>query len=182
MIALTERLTRVWRQGALVAVGFFLTLTNVCAQVPSQQARDLADDPLTERRLQAISADLRCLVCQNESLAASNADLAVDLRREIRSMIQANQSDQQIMDFLVTRYGDFVLYKPPFKPLTWVLWIGPGVLGLLGLFVLFRHTRQTRAMAGAPESTSSTLSDQDIEQANRLLGVADNETPPTGRS
>ena len=85
----------------------------------------LAQDPVVEQRLLLISEELRCLVCQNESLAGSRADLAVDLRREIRTLITDGKSDQDIMDFMVSRYGDFVRYRPPFKPVTWLLWLGP---------------------------------------------------------
>ena len=88
------------------------------------EAAPLAQDPVVEARLVHISQELRCLVCQNESLSSSRAELADDLRREVRDLIVANKSDQEIKDFLVSRYGDFVLYRPEVKPLTWVLWFG----------------------------------------------------------
>lgn len=136
----------------------------------AQEAQPLAQDPVVEKRLMAISAELRCLVCQNESLAASNADLAVDLRREIRTMIKADRSDQQILDFLVERYGDFVRYRPPFKPLTWALWLGPLVLALSGAFILFRRTR--RPVPASKDMTDSpTLNPEQIAKANALLGI-----------
>jgi cytochrome c-type biogenesis protein CcmH len=107
-----------------------------------EEARPLADDPLTEKRLQAISGELRCLVCQNETLAASQADLAKDLREEIRGMIRAGRSDQEIMDFMVNRYGDFVRYRPPLKPTTLLLWGGPLVLFIVGLLALRANLRR----------------------------------------
>jgi cytochrome c-type biogenesis protein CcmH len=144
--------------GALVFVG----------TARSQEAQPLAQDPLVEKRLMAISSELRCLVCQNESLAASNADLAVDLRREIRTMIKADRSDQQILDFLVDRYGDFVRYRPPFKPLTWALWLGPFVLFVLGAAILYRRTRRP-TQATEPAGNTPDLSPEQIAKANALL-------------
>jgi len=104
----------------------------------------VADDPATEQRLRKLSQELRCLVCQNETLADSRADLAEDLRREIREQIKAGKSDQEVIAFLTQRYGDFVLYRPPLKPTTYFLWFGPFVLMVIGLAVLFRYVRQRR--------------------------------------
>ena len=121
---------------------WMLALAAMAAQ--AKEAAPLAADPVVEQRLIGIAGDLRCLVCQNESLAGSHADLAKDLRREIREMIRQGKSDQEIMDFLVNRYGDFVRYRPPFKPTTWLLWGGPfvfGVAGLIGLVVFLRRRR-----------------------------------------
>src|SRR5579863_3223349 len=107
-----------------------LALAAVLLALPAaaRDAAPLAVDEVVEQRMVAITGELRCLVCQNESLAASRADLAQDLRREIRTMIKAGKSDQEIMDFMVGRYGDFVRYRPPLKPVTWLLWLGPFVL------------------------------------------------------
>lgn len=110
--------------------------------VLAKEAAYLAQDPVVEKRLIAISEEMRCLVCQNESLAGSNADLAQDLRRELREMIKDGKSDAQIKDFMVTRYGDFVLYRPPFKPLTWMLWIGPFFLMVSGVGALLLYLRR----------------------------------------
>jgi len=107
-------------------------------------ATPLSDDPVVEARLVAIAEELRCLVCQNESLAGSRADLAQDLRREIRTLIRAGRSDQEVMDFLVSRYGDFVRYRPPLKASTLLLWIGPFALmlgGMAGLLIFLRRRR-----------------------------------------
>lgn len=108
------------------------------------EAPPLAEDPVVEQRLIVISEELRCLVCQNESLAGSRADLAQDLRREIRTLIRAGKTDAEIMDFMVSRYGDFVRYRPPVNPVTWLLWFGPFVLLIGGLFVLFRMVRSNQ--------------------------------------
>ena len=91
------------------------------------EARPLADDPAVEARLKHLAVELRCLVCQNQTLADSNAPLAEDLRREVREMIAKNMSDKEIIDFLVSRYGDFVLYRPPLKATTTLLWVAMAV-------------------------------------------------------
>lgn len=111
------------------------------------EALPLAEDPVVEQRLIAISEELRCLVCQNESLAGSRADLALDLRREIRSLIKANKTDQEIMEFMVSRYGDFVRYRPPVKPVTLLLWFGPFVLLIGAIVVLVRMVRSSQRTA-----------------------------------
>lgn len=105
------------------------------------EAPPLAEDPVVEQRLIAISEELRCLVCQNESLAGSRADLALDLRREIRALIKAGKTDQDIMNFMVSRYGDFVRYRPPVNPTTWLLWFGPFLLLIGAVVVLVRMVR-----------------------------------------
>ena len=114
------------------------------------EAVPLAEDPVVEQRLNVISEELRCLVCQNESLAASRADLAMDLRREIRTLIKAGKTDAEIMDFMVSRYGDFVRYRPPVKPMTWALWFGPFLLMIGGLAMLIRLVRRSQRNAAAP--------------------------------
>jgi len=101
------------------------------------------DDPNKEARFKQFSEELRCLVCQNQSLADSNAELAMDLRRELYKMIQNDATDDEIVSFMVDRYGDFVLYNPPVKPTTWLLWFGPFVLVVLGLIILVRVIRST---------------------------------------
>jgi cytochrome c-type biogenesis protein CcmH len=118
-----------------------LSLALATAAAPAKDAAPLADDPAVEARLVHIAEELRCLVCQNESLAGSRADLALDLKREIRTLIKQGKSDQEIRDFLVSRYGDFVLYRPPVKPTTWLLWGGPFVLMLGGLIALISFLR-----------------------------------------
>jgi cytochrome c-type biogenesis protein CcmH len=109
----------------------------------ANEAQPLAEDPVVEKRLIGISAELRCLVCQNESLAGSRADLALDLRREIRTLIKDGKTDAEITDFMVSRYGDFVLYRPPVNRVTWLLWFGPFVLLLGAVVVLIRMVRQS---------------------------------------
>ena len=105
-----------------------------------------AEDPQIEQRMKALTHQLRCLVCQNETLAESQADLAEDLRREIREQMKAGKSDQEILSFLTQRYGDFVLYNPPVKATTYLLWFGPFVLLLAGTAVLYRYLKRRREL------------------------------------
>jgi len=110
------------------------------------QADEIAHpDPAVEKRLKDLSEELRCLVCQNETIAASQAPLALDLRNQIRSMIREGKSDDEIRAYLVDRYGDFVLYRPPLKGTTLLLWIGPFALLLLGAAIVVGIARSRRA-------------------------------------
>jgi cytochrome c-type biogenesis protein CcmH len=118
--------------------------------------------PAVKARWDHIASELRCLVCQNESLASSNAELALDLRREVRSLIEQGQSDADIRTFLVSRYGDFVLYKPEVKPVTWLLWFGPFALLLMALAVALRLMRRKPA-------ADTPLTDSERERARQLL-------------
>ena len=102
-------------------------------------------DPALEKRVAGLAHELRCLVCQNQTLAESNAPLAVDLRNQIREQLQEGASEQDVIDFMVARYGDFVLYRPPFKASTVALWLGPFALLALGAFVLWRRLARRRA-------------------------------------
>src|SRR5229473_3021893 len=102
------------------------------------------EDPQIDQRMQALTQQLRCLVCQNETLADSRADLAEDLRKEIREQMKAGKSDQEIIAFLTQRYGDFVLYKPPVKPTTYLLWFFPFVLLLGGIALLYWYVQRRR--------------------------------------
>jgi cytochrome c-type biogenesis protein CcmH len=128
------------------------------------EAQPTAQDPVVEARLVNISGDLRCLVCQNESLASSHAKLADDLREEVRSLIKKNQSDDQIKEFLTARYGDFVLYRPVVKPMTWALWFGPFALLVLALTAMLIYLRQRQRQAPA-----SAWTDEELKKAERLL-------------
>lgn len=104
------------------------------------------EDPKIEQRMKALTEQLRCLVCQNETLADSRADLAEDLRRQIREQMKAGKSDQEIIAFLTDRYGDFVLYNPPVKRTTYLLWFGPFVLLIGGTGVLYRYLKRRREL------------------------------------
>ena len=128
-----------------------LCLMPVCAL--AGEAKDIAEDPVVEKRMVALAENLRCLVCQNESLASSHAELAEDLRKEVREMIKKGMDDKQITEFLVTRYGDFVLYNPPMKSYTMLLWFGPFALFLIGGVALFYQLRKRRQSVPETELT-----------------------------
>lgn len=127
-------------------LALFLALQCVVSTYAGE-ATPLAEDPVVEQRMIAISEELRCLVCQNETLAASRAELAQDLRRELRELIKAKKTDAEIMEYMVSRYGDFVRYRPAFKPLTYLLWFGPFLLLLGALVVLVRLVRRNQRSA-----------------------------------
>lgn len=158
----------------MIARALLLALCLVSGGVHATAAKEtaLAADPVAEKRLQALSKELRCLVCQNETIADSNAELAVDLRREIRGMISDGRSDGEIIDFMVARYGDFVLYRPPVKGLTLLLWGGPVALLLLGLFLLVSYLRRrARRVADADQP----LTVEETQRAEALLKEIDSK-------
>jgi cytochrome c-type biogenesis protein CcmH len=128
------------------------------------EAKDMAADPVLEKRMIGLAEKLRCLVCQNESLASSHADLAEDLRREVREQMQKGLNDEEIIDYLVSRYGDFVLYDPPVKSYTILLWFGPFALLLIGVGMLIYQLRKRRQTV--PETQ---LSDEAQKRAAALL-------------
>jgi len=128
------------------------------------EAKDLAEDPVLEQRMVNLAQNLRCLVCQNESLASSHADLAKDLRQEVRDKMKQGMSDQEIIDFLVSKYGDFVLFDPPMKSYTILLWYGPFALLLIGLIGLVLQMRKRKK--APPEIQLST---EEAQRAAALL-------------
>ena len=134
----------------------------VKAQVQEEEVP--SDDPVIEARLQNLSKELRCLQCQNQTLADSPAGLAADLRREIRLQMKAGKSDQEIIAFLTQRYGDFILYKPRVTFTTYLLWFGPFILLLGGLYLLFHYIKQRRDLI-----TEKPLSADERRRAEELL-------------
>src|SRR5678815_4344613 len=144
-----------------------LCLLSSVALAQVQEEERPSDDPVIEQRLANLSKELRCLQCQNQTLADSPAGLAADLRREIRLQMKAGKSDQEIVAFLTQRYGDFILYKPRVTFTTYLLWFGPFVLLLGGLYVLFRYIRQRRD--SIPEQP---LSADEHRRAAELLASA----------
>lgn len=138
-------------------------ITGSPAVATPQTAQPLFADAAVEARLTLLSRELRCVVCQNESLSESPAELANDMRQEIRELMKAGKTDQEVIGFLTARYGDFVLFRPPFKPLTYLLWIGPFVFLGFGVLVWFMALRARRTFKGAPVSSAQ------IAAAARLL-------------
>jgi cytochrome c-type biogenesis protein CcmH len=114
------------------------------------EAAPVGEDPVIEQRMVKLSEDLRCLVCQNESLAGSHAELAEDLRKEIRVQMKAGKNDKEVIQYLTDRYGDFVLYRPPFKPQTYLLWLGPLLFLGLGGAVWYATLKKRRALQETP--------------------------------
>lgn len=147
-----------------------MLLTMVVAPLAAQEAPLVAEDPVLEARMLDIAKELRCLVCQNETIAESHADLALDLRQQIREQLRDGRTPQQIRDYMVARYGEFVLYRPPFSLRTVLLWIGPFVLLLIGFGVLWRLVRR-RPQDEPPEET--VLDAQAQQHARDLLGISD---------
>lgn len=138
----------------------------------AQNAQPLPEDPVANKRAVQLAEQLRCLVCQNQSLADSNADLATDLRRQIREQIIQGKSDTEIIGFMVERYGDFVLYRPPLKVTTLLLWFGPPLLLLLGMVVLIRYLRERRKRI-----VQQPLTEDERRQAQLLLGGSGGAEP-----
>ena len=138
----------------------------ICSSFNAQAkvAANTSADPALEARMMVIAEELRCLVCQNETIAASHADLAVDLKTQIRIKLTQGQSQKQILDFMVERYGDFVLYRPPLKTTTVLLWLGPFTLLAIALLMLVLNVRRRRRSV-----QPAALSDADIAKARELL-------------
>jgi cytochrome c-type biogenesis protein CcmH len=128
----------------------------------AKEAAPAADDPAIEQRMSEIASELRCLVCQNQTILESSAPLAVDLRNDIREQLKQGKSAREIMDYMVARYGDFVLYRPPLKATTLLLWLGPLLLVLTGLVVMFRKIARRRV-------ESAVLTKEEHEAAAKLL-------------
>lgn len=125
-----------------------------------------AEDPALERRVQALSEELRCLVCQNQTIADSSADLAVDLKNQVREKLKQGASEKDVIAFMTERYGDFVLYRPPVKATTLLLWFGPALLLVAGLVALFLRLRRRATVEAEP-----ALTDNERARAAVLLGA-----------
>lgn len=135
----------VWR-GCLRSLILSMVLWSGTQGVLAGEAAPLAADPAQEARMMAIASELRCLVCQNQTVADSHSGLATDLRQEIRGLLQQGQTDQQVREYMTARYGDFILYRPPVNASTALLWFGPAVLAVVGLLILWMVLRQRARM------------------------------------
>ena len=152
----------------ILLLGWTLGPAGVAAQAPADsKATPLSADPALEARVLKIAEELRCLVCQNETIAASQADLAKDLRQQIREQLTQGRTQPEILDFMAQRYGDFVLYRPPLKFSTVLLWAGPFVLLLLAAGVLLMNIRRRDPLA-----EPSPLTPAELQRAQRLLDDA----------
>jgi cytochrome c-type biogenesis protein CcmH len=144
-----------------------LWLSAACLPALAREAAPASEDPVLEARVMKVSSELRCLVCQNETIAASHADLAVDLRNQVREMLRAGKSEREVFDYMTARYGDFVLYRPPVKSTTALLWFGPPVLlggGLLALWLMLR--RRNRLAADQFDPDDSQISEEATDAAS----------------
>lgn len=140
-----------------------LLLAISCGLSVATEAPTLADDPVLEAQVQSLAEVLRCLVCQNQNLADSHAELAIDLKNQVRQMLRQGMGEKEVIDFMVRRYGDFVLYRPPVKSTTWLLWGGPFMLFGAGLALLFFNLRRRRRNMAQP------LSENEQHMAASLL-------------
>jgi len=155
---------------SLLAMLCAVLCAGLAAHSLAKEAVPVAADPALERRTLHLAEELRCLVCQNQSIADSQAGLAVDLKQQIREQIRAGRTDAQIIEFMVDRYGEFVLYKPPFKFTTLLLWLGPFVLLVAAIAGLYGHIARRRKSVAETE-----LSDTERARAAALLQAADRE-------
>jgi cytochrome c-type biogenesis protein CcmH len=151
----------------------FLILMLLTTLGSAKEATPMALDPEMEKTVNEISSELRCLVCQNQTIADSSAGLAVDLKNQVREMVKAGQSQDEIVDYMVTRYGDFVLYRPPVKATTILLWVGPFLLLLIGLTILVVNLRKRTALVKDDGELSS-------EENQRLKALLESESVRAG--
>ncbi|HEX8957053.1 MAG TPA: cytochrome c-type biogenesis protein [Burkholderiaceae bacterium] len=137
------------------------------------EAKPVGADPALEKHVQKLTSELRCLVCQNQTIADSHADLAIDLKNQVREKLAQGMSDQQVVDYMVERYGDFVLYRPPVKSTTWLLWFGPFLLLVLGLlFLAWKIKRRAAAFE------AQSVSEADLQRAAELLSQQEDMKDP----
>jgi len=163
--------TRISMTALLLAAALLAPLPRALAQAApaapaasAMTAQPTENDPVAAKREYEISLQLRCLVCQNQSIAESHAGLAVDLRNQVREQVAAGKSDREIIDFMTSRYGDFVLYRPPLKGTTMLLWFGPFLLLVIGALIAWRVVRARKA-----QPAQAPLTDSDRARAARLL-------------
>ena len=147
-------------------------VTLLCLTLPAYAVRpdEMLADPKLEARARDIGKDLRCLVCRNQSIDDSEADLAHDLRVLVRQRLTAGDTDRQVIDYIVSRYGQYVLLKPPFEVATWLLWGGPGLILLLGLWGIGRYLRRQAGIAGPPPLSA--------DEERRLAAMLDEKANP----
>jgi cytochrome c-type biogenesis protein CcmH len=150
----------------------FLLIFLLSFEMPAWATEDAA----LEQRVQRISEELRCLVCQNQTIADSSADLAIDLKNQVREKLKQGVSEKDIITFMTERYGDFVLYRPPVKATTWLLWFGPGLLLVAGLVALFMRLRRRATVEVEPQ-----LTDDERARAAALLQTHSSTTKPNQR-
>lgn len=142
-----------------------LLLLALSLAASAKEAVPMSMDPELEKRVNEISSELRCLVCQNQTIADSHAELAIDLKNQVRDMVRQGQTQDEIVEYMVHRYGDFVLYRPPVKPTTYLLWVGPFLLLVIGVFLLVMNLRRRRGLIVNDEAPLSA------EESARLAAL-----------
>jgi cytochrome c-type biogenesis protein CcmH len=153
-------LAQIWLSAICLALVFLTYSTSSHAQ----SAKPVAEDPVLEKKVITLSNELRCLVCQNQTIADSNAELAVDLRNQVRKQLSEGKSDREILDYMVQRYGEFVLYRPPLSYKTILLWAGPFALLLIAMFILIQQIRLRHKRLASEEFDQT-----DLSRARKLL-------------
>ena len=153
-------LAQIWLSAICLALVFLTHSTSSHAQ----SAKPVAEDPVLEKKVITLSNELRCLVCQNQTIADSNAELAVDLRNQVRKQLSEGKSDREILDYMVQRYGEFVLYRPPLSYKTILLWAGPFALLLIAMFILVQQIRLRHKRLASEEFNQT-----DLSRARKLL-------------
>ena len=144
------------------------------AGVWAKEAQPMSADPEMEKQVNDIAKELRCLVCQNQTIADSHADLAVDLKNQVRQMVASGKTQKEIVDYMVQRYGDFVRYRPPVKPTTYLLWVGPFILLIAGVILLVSNLRKRkRVIADAPLSA---------DESERLKSLLSGDAAAAGKN
>lgn len=157
---------------ATLSLAFVMTLAGQAVLAQGKEAAPAAADPALEKQVLEITAELRCLVCQNQTIADSHAELAVDLRNQVREMIRKGQSKEQILTYMTDRYGDFVLYRPPLKQTTMLLWFGPALLllaAVIGLVVVLRRRAKLPDDQFEPEDDDALVAADGATPAERAL-------------
>ena len=152
-----------------------LMLLACAALAHAADAPNVAPDPALEVRVNALAAELRCLVCQNQNIADSHAELAIDLKNQVREQLKAGRSERDVIDYMTQRYGDFVLYRPPLKATTVLLWAGPALLVLTGALLFWRSVRRGQAQSSADDEVP--VDAEAAQRARQLLaaGAADDK-------
>ena len=183
MLLITNRLTKGITKTRMMRALLTVLLLLVAPVLLAKEAAPLAADPEMEKRVNDITGELRCLVCQNQTIADSHAELAIDLKNQVRDMVKNGQTQEQIVDYMVQRYGDFVLYRPPVKNTTILLWTGPFLLLAIGLIVLVINLRKRATLVpdDAPLTSEEseklkTLLHEDIQEEKTESGEEENKS------
>ena len=154
-----------------IRVTVFMLLLTIVTVSLAKEAVPLAEDPELEAKVNDIASELRCLVCQNQTIADSHAGLAIDLKNQVREMVREGKTRDDVVDYMVARYGDFVRYRPPVKPETYLLWVGPFLLLAGGILILVVNLKRRKTMVA-----ETPLSEEDHQKLESLLHAKKNSS------